>query len=214
MFPLFATPIGVYKDINYPNIKNQFIEMCYEEKKIDPSGNVISNRLGWQSKGDWFYKEKNKIFYEYIHKMVENLFYESYDHPGELSFGIRGCWININPSGGYNVSHTHPQCDYAGVFYVNIPESCSSPIVFDNPSSHSDSPTFRMYSDNFKDTYGIYSEVNLMPSEGTMVVFPSSIRHFVDENDSDDNRISIAFNISIDNYGRFAENSKRGFRKW
>ena len=122
-YPIFPVPIGCYTDIDYLDIKDEVLAMCYNEMSLDVDGRVISNRKGWQSNRDWFYEERNKKFYDYIHKMCENLFYESFDHAGELSFKISDCWININPTGGFNVSHTHPGCDYAGVFYVNLPKN-------------------------------------------------------------------------------------------
>lgn len=210
-FSLFPTPIGCYTDTNYFDIKDKFIKMCNYERDLDPDGRVVSNRRGWQSSNDWFYNERNKFFYDYIHKMCEKLFYEVYDHSGELTFTIHNCWININPPGAYNLSHTHPLCDYAGVFYINLPEEpVAAPIVFESVHNHTGGMTNSMYSYNYKQMYGLFSEIELYPSEGSLVIFPSALRHSVEANDSDTERISIAFNIIIDNYGRFGADRKRG----
>jgi uncharacterized protein (TIGR02466 family) len=209
VFPLFANPIGRYTDNDFAEIKDEFVKMCYFEMQSGDSSRVISNRAGgWQSDEKWFFEERNKLFNSYLHKIVEKLFYDVFDHSGELSFTM-GCWININPPGAYNVSHTHPGCDYAGVFYINLPDD-DSPIVFDGPESHYHHSTYSMYSDNFKSYYGIYPEIEVHPTEGTVIIFPSSLRHFVDDNKSDEDRISIAFNVNIENYGKFGENNRRG----
>jgi uncharacterized protein (TIGR02466 family) len=213
--PLFPTPLGIFKDDDYPNKKDDILKMCLDERDNDTSGRLISNRGGgWQSKSKWFFEEKNKSFYEYLHKMIESLFYESFDHSGELTFSVPNCWININPSGAYNLSHTHPGCDYAGVLYVNLPENDDidddAPIVFDGPNSHIFGLTFNMYSENYVNAYGLCAEIEVYPSEGTLLIFHSSLRHLVEENKSKEERISIAFNIIIENYGRFGDNNKRG----
>jgi uncharacterized protein (TIGR02466 family) len=209
VFPVFPIPIAKYTDTNFHDIKDEFVEMCYSEMNSKDRGRVISNRGGgWQSDESWFYEEENKSFNLYLHKIVERLFYDVFDHAGELSFTM-GAWININPPGAYNVSHTHPGCDYAGVFYINVPDD-ESPLVFDGPQSHEHHNTFSMYSENFKHQYGIFPEIEMHPNEGMIAIFPSSIRHFVDDNRSDEDRISIAFNINITNYGKFAVNNRRG----
>jgi uncharacterized protein (TIGR02466 family) len=145
--------------------------------------------------------------------MVEKIFYDSFDHEAELTFSIGNCWININSMNSYNTVHTHPGCDYAGVFYVKIPGSGSQfPLVFCNNNSHTDVHTYSMYSQNLRRKYGIYAEFNLEPAEGTMVIFPSSIPHFVEPNESEEDRISIAFNIKVQDYGRFTNNYTRGIK--
>lgn len=215
LIPIFPTPLGIFKDTNYEDKKDYILKMCLDERDNDNSGRMISNRGGgWQSRSKWFFEEKNKSFYDYLHKMIESLFYESFDHRGELSFTVSNCWININPFGSYNVSHTHPGCDYAGVLYVNLPMNDDitddTPIVFDSVNSHAFGITYNMYSENTINEYGLFSEVEVYPSEGTLLIFPSSLRHLVEENKSKEERISIAFNIIIENYGRFSENNTRG----
>jgi uncharacterized protein (TIGR02466 family) len=210
--PIFPTPVGIYTDNQFLDIKDDFVKMCYFEKELTPSGRTVSNRNGgWQSGNDWFFEDRNKSFNTYLHKMVEKFFYEIFDHHGELSFSLE-CWININPKGAYNVSHTHPNCDYAGVFYINLPqdESYSPSIVFDSPHNHCYGDTYSMYSDNLKLSYGIYPEIEVYPPEGSIIVFPSHLRHFVDDNQTDEDRISVAFNINITNYGRFGVHKNRG----
>lgn len=204
--PLFSVPIGRYDDLDFSEVKPKFLELCKKEREKDNQGRIISNRNGWQGKSTWFTDEENSFFRDYIHQMVEKIFYESFDHSGELSFTIgNNCWININPKNGYNTSHTHPGCDYAGVFYVNLPTDSESSIVFDNPISHEVAISTNMYSDNLKHKYGLYAESKISVEEGTMIIFPSCLRHFVEPNFSDEERISMAFNIVINNYGRYAE---------
>jgi hypothetical protein len=43
-----------------------------------------------------------------------------------------------------------------------------------------------------------FSEQNmLLPSEGTLLIFPSFLQHFVNPNASDSDRISAAFNLKF-----------------
>lgn len=203
-FPIFAHPISYFKDLNYDELKNEFISICKNEQKNDKEGRIVSNRHGWQSNDDWFSKDENSKINLYIHNMVERIFYDSLDHSGELEFKIFNCWININPTKTYNLTHTHPGCDFAGVFYVKCPDK-NPPITFINLDN---SLCSSMYSADMHHHWGSSHQYSVFPSEGTMLLFPSSIPHNVDENNSNEERISLAFNLDIIDSGRFSRFNK------
>lgn len=213
MFPLFTIPVGIFKDSYYEDVKENFISICKKVQEDDPDGRTISNRKGWQSNDSWFFEDFSKELNLYIHNMIEKIFYDSFDHEAELSFTVGNCWININSLHSYNTVHTHPGCDFAGVLYLKVPENNNeTPLVFCNKDSHSDVNTFAMYSLNLRNKYGLFAELNFEPSEGTMVIFPSSLPHFVEPNQTEDERISVAFNIRINDYGRFSNKHSRGIK--
>jgi ectoine hydroxylase-related dioxygenase (phytanoyl-CoA dioxygenase family) len=54
------------------------------------------------------------------------------------------------------------------------------------------------YSVNFKKENNAYLSYYFDPMEGGMILFPSHLAHRVNENKSDEDRISIAFNIKFD----------------
>lgn len=206
VFPIFSYPISYFKDLNYDELREEFILICQNEREIDKRGRIVSNRHGWQSNDSWFIKEENKKINLYIHNMVERIFYDSLDHSGELTFTILNCWININPAKTYNLTHTHPGCDFAGVFYVKLPED-SPPITFVN--IHDNSLNTSMYSENIINNWGSAHQYNVFPSEGSMILFPAAIPHCVDENQSEEDRISLAFNLSVSDMGRFVKLKQR-----
>ena len=45
---------------------------------------------------------------------------------------ITGCWANINPRGGLNTRHTHPNNFLSGTYYVQVPPEANR-IIFDDP---------------------------------------------------------------------------------
>ena len=82
----------------------------------------------------------------------------------------------------------------AGVYYVKVPEN-SGRLVFENPIQQHD---FVMKSNMIK-------EFNLVnagywcaePKENDLIMFPSWLKHYVEPSESDEERISIAFNLEI-----------------
>jgi uncharacterized protein (TIGR02466 family) len=53
------------------------------------------------------------------------------------------------------------------------------------------------YSEEFKKSTNAYDWFYIEPQEGLMIMFPSHLNHSVTSNKSDQERISVAFNISF-----------------
>jgi uncharacterized protein (TIGR02466 family) len=108
---------------------------------------------------------------------------------------ITGCWANINPPGAYHPTHNHPNNFLSGAYYVAMPEpGCS--IQFQDPRPIAFMPRRK---DGTNSGIGV---ADARSREGRMVLFPSWLRHHVPINDSQSDRISIAFNLMFE---RFAE---------
>lgn len=111
------------------------------------------------------------------------------DYPG---FVITGCWANINPTGGKNSSHTHPNNYLSGVYYAAVPEGAGS-IEFADPRAQAGvimppTKTWNKFTGN-------KVAVPVMP--GRLVIFPAWLSHSVPTNVSAEDRVSISFNIML-----------------
>ena len=111
------------------------------------------------------------------------------------NFQITGCWVNINPIGGINTPHTHPNNYLSGVYYVQTEEGADS-IIFNDPRPQASvvMPTVKEES--------IYTgnEVVIDVKDGRLIMFPAWMSHGVPVNRSNRDRISIAFNIMFTSY--------------
>lgn len=106
---------------------------------------------------------------------------------------IRGCehfmgWVNVREPGEKLEVHGHTESAIAATYYIKAKEGCGDLVAFD--SSHaidweknclSGSPFMRAR--RFK------------PVEGRLIFFPSYVLHGVDENKSDDLRISLSTDL-------------------
>ena len=106
-------------------------------------------------------------------------------------------WINVNGPGGYNISHTHPNSDLSGVFWINCSKNCGI-LRFESPNHFTQYKTIQTCYENIKESLNYYCDFWLDPNEGKVVIFPSDLKHFVEENLSNEDRISISFNITLD----------------
>ena len=104
-------------------------------------------------------------------------------------------WLNVNKKGSYNLEHDHPNSFVAGVYYISVPKN-SGNIVFKHPSITMN------YCWPDKDCFNEYNEFNggqeIINSENNqLLLFPSWLKHRVEENKSDEDRISLSFNCNL-----------------
>lgn len=108
---------------------------------------------------------------------------------------VTGCWANINPPGGRNSSHTHPNNFLSGVYYVSTPEG-EGRITFEDPrpQAYVMMPPVTAFTPHNGNT------ITLEVKPGRMVLFPAWLTHSVPVNRSDQERVSIAFNLMFPGY--------------
>jgi uncharacterized protein (TIGR02466 family) len=114
------------------------------------------------------------------------------EHQG---FEITGCWVNINPKGGLNTRHTHPNNFLSGTYYVQVPAGANR-IVFDDPRPQAMTMLPRMKKYN----KFVGNEVGVEVQAGRLVLFPAWLSHGVPANPDERERISISFNIMFSAY--------------
>ena len=194
--PLPIFPILLHKTIvdNYnSNIKKELIDYCYNERNNNPKGLKRSNKANsWHSSDTQM--DTENILSKTLLISISNYFNKQNTFKEGTLFKITNAWININPIGGSNGLHNHPNSHLSGVFWVKIPKD-SGNLVFKNPHSFVENSTLTRYSDQLTSSSNKYESYYLEPQEGQFDLFPSHIHHKVRENLSDKDRISISFNL-------------------
>lgn len=108
---------------------------------------------------------------------------------------VTGCWANVNPPGGHNPSHSHPNNYLSGVYYVSIPEG-EGRIAFEDPRPQAQV----MLPPVAEHTPYNGNIVTFEVKPGRLLVFPAWLGHSVPANRSQHNRISMSFNLMFRNY--------------
>ena len=119
----------------------------------------------------------------------------------DLQFDLTGkkvmvdsIWVNILPTGGVHSSHIHPNSVISGTTYISMPSGVSS-IKFEDPrlammmAAPRRIPNARNELRNF---------IYVTPIVGDVILWESWLRHEVPMNMSDDERVSISFNYSLE----------------
>jgi len=184
--PLFTVPIFIER-IDYSIEK-----LCYKAYEKDPKGVNNSNLGGWHS-GNINYPDSPFFFIlSDIEKICQEICVNVLKIDRDVFIGKS--WININRKGNSNLNHSHPQCILSGVYYVKTPEN-SGNLVLMHPAYDMMTRDWSGYNiDNYNDINSL--TMTYTSAKGILYVFPSWVKHYVESNKSDEERISISFNIA------------------
>lgn len=166
-------------------------KFCYDLNNKD-IGRKLSNVGGWQSSNIKISDSLPKLYYEIKERLDELYFY--FEFKDELSLKIDNAWININKKHNYNAPHDHSYGLFSGVYYVKA-EQCMGDVVFVSPCpaqgicvNSSIIKTLNPFNNNI---------FRVTPKTGMLILFPSWIYHYTLPNQTEEDRISIAFNTHV-----------------
>ena len=181
-------PTIIYaKDVQLDNrlFEKEIVEWSKKDKGIRRT-----NMIGWHSTTEMHQIPVFKPLVDELFKMQMEIYKEELLTREPI---IGNMWANINPPGGYNRPHIHPNSHFSGVYYIKAPQN-SGEIVFNDPRS----AAHMVMPDRVKDIKPpshLWREVRVIPLEGRMLMFPSWLWHCVEPNESNDIRISVSFNF-------------------
>ena len=183
---VFPTPVQIYKYENSIEKELKYIEGVEWKQQV--------SNYNFKSK-DTYLSEHEEL------KDIVSFFKECIDDycntivNSEQRLVITQLWANRNPKGSKHHEHVHPNSIISGVFYLRQDPKLP-PIQFSKSNQHAIKLDPKKYN-NFN------AETFLLPcASGELILFPSSLRHSVPINQSDEERISLSFNtFTIDALG-------------
>eukprot|EP00039_Didymoeca_costata_P012429 m.179570 g.179570 ORF g.179570 m.179570 type:complete len:552 (-) comp15480_c0_seq2:70-1725(-) len=122
---------------------------------------------------------------------------------GESFVDIHAAWAAINRVGDSNFPHVHPDAELSGVYYVSVGDD-RSPLYFIDPRRNkNDNPQQHLFS--------------VHPKNGSLVLFPSYLEHFVPPQKRVTRRdktlrVVLPFNAQVRHYRNVHTGGK--FRVW
>ena len=117
---------------------------------------------------------------------------------GNDAFEITGCWATVLAKGAAHRAHSHPNNFLSGVYYVRTHPGADT-INFHDPRPQAAvirPPVVELTAQNT-------DQVVVKVANGTLLIFPSYLEHSVAATASDEERISISFNVM---FSSFTEN--------
>ena len=179
------------KDIQLDNIQlsRDIVNWSNQDKGVEKT-----NYKGWHSTTDMASKPEYKLLVDELFKMQQEIYEKEHlDRQPRLG----NMWANINPPRGMNSPHIHPNSLFSGVYYVKSNPKAGRLKIYDpRPGVQFNMPS-RKEGDPGKD---LWRDVNIDPIPGRIIMFPAWLWHSVEENQSNDIRISVSFNFIQDGF--------------
>lgn len=114
-------------------------------------------------------------------------FYNSQNYHGVANYSINSSWFSKYEYGEYAPLHTHAHHEIAGVYYHKVEESHGN-FYFECPTSQMQSSFIFNHMSH---------TTRITPSPGLLLLFPGYLYHGVYANRTQNERISISFNVSF-----------------
>tara|TARA_R100000544_G_C2226041_1_gene60753 strand:- start:1762 stop:2358 length:597 start_codon:yes stop_codon:yes gene_type:complete len=176
--PIFATPIYT---------SDKFYQLTNEQL------NYLKNLSTLKQKGNNFISAEkfildNEAMEDFKNWCLLNVisFSQQLGISEKTSFYITQSWLNKNPPQSYHHTHMHPNSIFSCIYYVEGDECPTSFYRYDDSFGN-----FNFYEDS-----NIFTskKVGVMNEVGRLLIFPSTLVHDVEINNSNKERITISFN--------------------
>ncbi|MDF1766784.1 MAG: TIGR02466 family protein [Gammaproteobacteria bacterium] len=187
--PLFPSLVWstVFEDRERFNA--ELLTQARQLRERDPQGVSKTNQGGWQSNNNLQDLPEFDAMNTRIIQACQRIA-ESQHFAQGLNF-YHQAWVNISPPGASNQVHFHANCHFSGVYYLSLKAPECGSIYFRDPRVASRMMPYP----TTQQTGFTASEVRMPPEEGRLYIFPGWLEHGVEVNQSQQDRISISFNV-------------------
>jgi len=181
-------PSVVWSGIIHTPNNAELKQFAYSKKKQD-IGVTISNYKGWQSNS---IQQGESI---YVDQLIQTLNQEinfCTDQVGLPELELYNIWFNVNPEGAYNHLHDHAGAVLTGVYYVDADEQQGNLQI-----ERGDNAQYFLPDQIKKLTYFTATRSTYKAKTGALYIFPAWLKHSVQGNKINRDRISISFNYGV-----------------
>jgi|SRR6056300_175444 uncharacterized protein (TIGR02466 family) len=159
-------------------IKNFNFQDPWNNQRIGISGGDFTDNPLANLKN--FKNSLSSIVGSYLKSLSEDQF---------ISYSMEESWITKSVKYSYGHIHNHGDYDISGVYYFKTNGEDGN-LFFENPVS--ESIASKIGRKNI-----LKSTISYTPEVGKFILFPSWLKHGVDTNTTDNERISLSFNLRL-----------------
>ena len=158
-------------------------------KKINFEDNVFNDKSNLRLNNI----ENFSKIHEWLQECVNTVFFDLKLPKTFKKITITESWANKTGKNESHHEHYHPNSYLSGVLFLT--DNPSMYTVFNNKNIwYSDDFLFENYKNDMDDGFSPYNQFNQKTEAGTLILFPSKLRHFVTNNLDESEKYSIAFN--------------------
>ena len=195
LFPLFAWPLMRHMLEDKQDVNQTLLTIVQNEPLRDNQGNLIHNAIDILERPE-LKSLKDDILEHVSFYARDVLAYQ------DIEIELTQSWINVTVPGQHHHIHRHTNSIISGTYYPFGVDQ--SPIVFHNPN------TFQFVPNVDEDNQNPVSMISknciyVSPNPSELMLWLSPMVHGVKKNESENNRISLSFNVMIRGYVGHAE---------
>jgi uncharacterized protein (TIGR02466 family) len=192
VIPMFPTLL--WKILVKPELRD-----AIDAKILATLGNMrrdlprLESGHGWQSEQTLHHREEFQDLVACVDNATRSIL--RFLHIGHDAFEITGCWATVLATGAAHKAHSHPNNYLSGAYYVRTHPGADT-INFHDPRNQAGvirPPVMKLTAENT-------DQVVVKVTNGTLLLFPAYLEHSVDANTSEEERVSISFNIMFSSF--------------
>jgi uncharacterized protein (TIGR02466 family) len=192
MFPTLVWKIELQARLQETIDLKAFAALSRMRRDLPP----LAPGAGWQSVQTLHRLEDFQDLVVCVHRTVAGIL--QFLRIGYDEFEMTACWATILARGAEHKVHCHPNNFLSGVYYLRIHPGADT-VNFHDPRNQTGiirPPVVELTAENT-------DQVVVRVKNGTLLIFPAWLQHSVDANTSEEERVSISFNIM---FASFTEN--------
>jgi uncharacterized protein (TIGR02466 family) len=195
----WTVPMFLFNWDRHSEFQDQLTQVCYQHQaRSSTSGVATTVKAGlYESDFDFLQDPDSSVqtFLEWARSSVfqaaKTVNQERWAAGTRIGIDIHESWCHITQQGGYHDMHIHPNSSWSAIYYVSIGESDA---IKRSGVNRFYSPWNVSYTDIGSRYVSETSSIDIPPSDGSMVVFPSWLSHAATPYQGNTPRVIIAFN--------------------
>ena len=210
MHQLWQTPLGVHQFAQATDVNDTLLKVFTAMRATD--ANAVAGAPFYASNDDLLNRIRLGEWQQLLQFLVDGLrqtvALANHGHwpetaPG-LQIGLQGIWFQVSNKGSHHDIHTHGNCSWSGVYCLQVDET---PTRQAHAVHGQRNGVTRFYGPHFNHLAGAAMDfgnaylqaahIDVQPTPGQLVVFPSWLAHQAMPYDGDKDRVIVSFNATI-----------------
>ncbi|ETX11062.1 hypothetical protein MUS1_11850 [Marinomonas ushuaiensis DSM 15871] len=207
---VWTTPLYVTQMPDHDFLKDALLAAVYQQKaaqtiaiesRVAPKAKhaLHESTLDFLELADANIMEAKRTFEELILEIAASVNKAFWPEDMEADAHIIESWYHVTQNGGYHDVHSHPNCSWCGIYYLEPgdakDEGKGGLNRFYDPRANAEH-----YADPGTAYLGSQGVWDFTPTEGQIVIFPSYLKHSALPYFGQKDRVVIAFNSIIEAY--------------
>lgn len=208
---LWPTPILRKKFEQHETVNSELVKLFYEQRRADDNADVEAPI--YSSSDDLLMRYDNPSLNQLFAFISQSVFEISssmnseiwkHSQSKKMNMEVVGAWFQIQNGHGYHEVHTHGNCAWSGVYYVQVDDDQKRES---NKAFGAMNGNTRFYSHHmdvigggYMDSGNLYLQstgFDSKPEEGVLCVFPSHLKHMAMPYEGEKDRIIVSFNAQV-----------------